>query len=690
MQIHKIIHRIYRCFCVIFISIFFVLWLFTYSAKTTLDIWGLITKWISNLSKKTVKISGKAVVQDLYDINLSSINVNLLQPLDDSIQDTVISLNSICNCNLSKQDVINILYYADGAFQRDIKNLAWNKFEEPNSAVMSESCYKFNKGVYEQATWDASKIVKTTPSFNTLCQKNVADVFIKMYVNKKNKSSVGDSVKDSEAFWNGTLDDSSYDLLVDVYDVAKLLFVDPQEPPKVYYYSYSMPTLSNVDGTYNYKVPTEIDWFSPYNNTTTTMTQVQNSGSDVIYGSGSNTNWDSQTSWNNNFNGNVDPDIVNFVTTVTRTNTETTNPETIYLWNECVSWFSYQFYESGEIVETWVDLVFLSGEMTADEYMEEILESIQSLQCNNDYICQSRETPSCPDCVWTSWWVSDLEEIEEILNSIEEIWDEELDEMTVACISNCFQTQKTVDSQLLCVAKCMCNTIESPFFDPVEYPWLSPIFKLKFCVIPVSDLSGVWKTKKASNVESIFTEIYKLLETLRNSWELMVAEKTREMMDSSYKKSNIASQLSFTIVSSKASHVSQPSQASKDQTQIDANTTYMSDILWFSKDVNDRREINKYVVADDPCKYVLAGNAAATSVENNESLLKSCNEEREKNKYVPNLTGAVEDIDNTKMDLLTSSYSEFMAVNANYWKEINDMLESIAYQSNVLLQKNNK
>lgn len=685
MQIRKIcINSIKLVF--LLITVFFVSKFFVYAASTTLDLWSFLDKGIDKLYKKTNKVSGKAVVQDLYDITLNNIKKDQAWPMRDAIWDSAVVLSSICDCNITQQDVINILYDADKSFKRDIKNLIWNEFSEPNKQSMRDSCYTFNSGIAikNNLLWSVSN-----SKANDVCQENVAQVFSQIILNVKNSSSVKDSVQDSEAFFNWTLDDSSYDILLDVYDVAKLLFLAPQEPPVVLFYNYSMPELSNADGVYQNKNHTQMDWFSPYNNTTTsTSTQGQWIWSDIIYWSWwlSNQSWNQ---WNNNINGNADTDIQNFVTTIKETNTETSNPETVYLWNECVSWFSYQFYESGVIVETWTEVVTVSGEVTADEYMEYILGEIDSFKCNNDMICQGWETVSCPDCMWTTGGGSDLDEIEDVLNSVQELWDEELDEATVSCIANCRETQNAIESKVLCVAKCLCKTIESPLFDPIETPWLWPIFKLKYCIIPVTDVSGISKSVTVDTVESIFLEIYKILDWLRNSGELMVSEKTRELVDSAYKKSNIASQLSFTITSDKASHPSQETEAGRVDAQVQFNTQLMSNLLWFSEKL-ESDEVNKYVIVDDYCEYMYGNDVWSTSASNKESLIDACNQRKhERNSKVSGMD-IVSNMENVKIPWTKKVYEQFLSQNSVFWREVQKGLEWIKSQAELLYKKNNK
>jgi hypothetical protein len=96
----------------------------------------------------------------------------------------------------------------------------------------------------------------------------ISDFYADVQVNKKSVSTLTNRIDGNEYFWNGTLDDSTYDLLVDVYDIAKILFGKEAatQPPEVVF--FDMPEINNADGAYSDdNQTTVVDRFSPYNTT---------------------------------------------------------------------------------------------------------------------------------------------------------------------------------------------------------------------------------------------------------------------------------------------------------------------------------------------------------------------------------------------------------------------------------------
>gem|GEM_PF-3515256 len=132
--------------------------------------------------------------------------------------------------------------------------------------------------------------------------------------------------------------------------------------------------------------------------------------------------------------------------------------------------------------------------------------------------------------------------------------------------------------KLTCYAKCACKTYESPVFDPSTFPGLTSAFKLKFCIVPVME-NNIVDDKIVYNIASVFTEIYNVLQNLRNSGQMAVNVKTKEFLDSSLKKNNFADQLSFSINSTKKPVFSQESELTQTEEQIEFNTSLMKNIL---------------------------------------------------------------------------------------------------------------
>ena len=151
------------------------------------------------------------------------------------------------------------------------------------------------------------------------------------------------------------------------------------------------------------------------------------------------------------------------------------------------------------------------------------------------------------------------------------------------------------------MAKCFCTTYESKFFDPTVYPGLSPVFKIKFCVIPATEVQKS-NEKTVRSIQSVFDVMYDLVADLKYGGETMPTVKTKTYLDSSYMKNSFGKKISFLITSSSKRHVSNVSKKTKDGNQEKFNEEMLSAVLKQSADPTALDERNKYIVAQDAYK----------------------------------------------------------------------------------------
>lgn len=689
MQTHKYTKYfvfICMCLCIMFFS----------SQKCfAVDI---LEKSLNKIEKNIDKsASKKTVVKDIYKSSLNQFHYDQLTVLSHTVSKVREQANERYFCSLKDKDVINILYYANLSFRRDIDTMTLPSISKPDTNDMKSSCGKFNICVWQVnwQIWDVSTY---------WCLPKMSSLYADISSNEKSVSTLVDRIQWTEYFWNGTLDDSTYDLLVDVYDVSKILFGEEStvEPPETVF--FDMPKLNNANGMYeDTSSSTVVDWFSPYNTTTTNSTSNQgwnpNAGSTLHNWLGLSNQWatsatnniwsmsnnlqsnlsaevvsqdDSEnqgsTPINNNLNEWLDDDISNFIQTVNTLSVESQNVTTVSLWNQCVSGFSYQYKTGYTITDTWVilapGLVEPEDEVPqqpVEEYLADVLQQIHALQCNNDFVCDSWESTTCPDCMPMASWTTVVAEVENLINSLELGSWEEITQQTVGCINHCKQTQTSIEALLLCVAKCFCTTYESRQFNPTEFPWLSPIFKLKFCVIPATQVQKD-NTKIARSIQTVFDVMYDLVTDLKYGWWTMPAVKTKTYLDSSYMKNSFAKNISFLITSNSKKHVSQVSKKAKDENQEKVNTSLSKDIVWFATDPADFDEKNKYVVAQESYQW--------------------------KSEEILNLWDQIhESLGNDIVITADARFNQFLQLNANFWKEVKEILQEFNTQSDILKKK---
>ena len=582
---HRKIVYMFR-FVTFCLSVFFFLWISVWGSWewTPLD---FVSQWVDKMERQFEVNSSKwkAVVKDLYSDALEQIQYSQVSPVFQAVKQTTQSLNDQYLCTIKDEDVINILYKVNSVLKNNIKNL-WQNISTPTKNDMISSCSKLNNCIFN------SDKATTTPDSLSYCKLVANNTFVEEYANSYNISSIWDDNKGHDAFWNSSLSDSSYDILNDINVLSKILFDSVDEPVEVLF--YEMPTVSVWDDWDLDWGPTmQNDWYSPY------YIPVNDPDGGEWDGGWWGDWWDwwdpdggEPTWWPNPVEGEEGDDFQEFVQEVTYY--VEWKEWSSFLWNNCVDWFEIEWYDgyTYTVIETWITDWAPS---TPTEYREQLLDDINDLWCNHNGICDLWESPSCNECAISWWWSHETHEGQLIFGEIPEIPD---DPETLNCFASCSSQPCTATSceRLMCYAKCLCITYESPFFDPAEFPWLWTVFKMKFCVQPVMD-HKTSTTKKVYNIATIFIEINNLIQDLRNSGELMVNKKTKEFLEAWFTNNNFAKSFSVSIDNTKKAPQSRWSEKQEKENQINLNTILMENILWFdAEETVDWSGRNKYII----------------------------------------------------------------------------------------------
>ena len=335
---------------------------------------------------------------------------------------------------------------------------------------------------------------------------------------------------------------------------------------------------------------------------------------------------------------------------------------------------------------SWVDWV---ETVTPWEYLSGLLSDLSTMSCNGDGVYQDWESSDCSDASSSSsTGVSDIDQIEALLNAAQQSgsnFDEE--NPVLWCFQKCESVPCNATScdKIICYAKCSCLLYESPTFNPEITPGLTSIFKIKFCVVPVME-NNLSNNKTIYNIAAIFSEIYKVLQNLRNSGQMAVNVKTKEFLDIGLRDNNFADQLSFSINSSVKPSFAQISELTQTQEQLDLNTSRMEWILWFAKDPWLDYEKNKYVVMDTPCEYVASKQIAETP-DQETKILEDCRAEREKIIQMPEMETMERALQDQKTVLLDVEFENFLRQNRDFWYQTKLMFDTRVESAEVLKNK---
>ena len=622
-----------------------------------------LSQWVDKVEKNIdiSKMQWKAIVDNLYSKALEQAQYWEIEPLLNSVKKATVDLNETFLCNLRDNDVLNILYNSNDEFRKNIKTISVN-FKRPVKDDMVQWCSKLIACISNNS--GATKI-KDSLSY---CKSVVGSYYINQYQNNYSLYSLSSDNKWSDAFWNNSLDDSSYDILSDIYVLAKILFDEPKEASEVLFYEFPNLTTQNRwwDDVQSSVI---VNWYSPYYDDVSGP-ENENTWDDSWEWSWDWWDWNPQNDWLWwDVNWNIDDDFNGFVgeTTYVLEGKEWYS----FLWNSCISWFEIPWYSgySYTVLITWEDSWYF---VNLPHQVQSIIDNIDSFSCNHNGICEeSFESATCADCTHTPP-EEDSPELSWLLNHVLLTW---LNAQTLSCFSSCSDIPCTATScdRLVCYAKCLCLTYESPYYDPVENPWLWALFKLKFCVIPVVEHKVV-TTKKVSNLASVFNEINNVVQNLRDSGQLMLNKKTKEFLEAGFSNNNFAKQISFSIDWYEKIPSQKWSEKQEKEDQLNLNTMMMENILWFEeKRTLEWNWRNKYIVK---WGMIQENTVIDTTQSTNDSLY-----------WLAEPSELVSSLQVGHLSSMWSQLSEFLESNLNFWISTKDVFESLNITAKSLLDK---
>lgn len=645
----------------------------------------------------------KAGVSSLFKQSLKVVQWRDTQVVDNSVNvvlDKIVEQAPSCSTAITKADIINVLYYTDnyGSLATSIP------FGIGNGAIYARDA-SFRRIIDQTIAKDASIKVPTVQERNTSCIKitycmnniqikedvslntntqqkcenTVRDAYMSAMLTNRSVSLITEWSFGENIFQNGTLDDSDYDLMDDIYRIGTLLFQSYIPPVELVY--YQLPTAGQWSNGSNTNTP-GTPWYIPPSNVvgpvvSTTTPWAQSSYTpgmfDVWWVSVSpagNNGWSTTTVWWST------PDTPIDDTFIDQTNTSITDqlplpssPEVIIWSNICIVADDPIVAMADQPVDT---ITFEEYQWLLDDYyaLLDEQEIINQLISEDEDISISAPAydPSDPTSVQTYQdEIQSLEqEIVDIVSNTFDVTKDPNDPTINSCLADCDGLPKL--DYAICTAKCLCGEVWSAAVSNNGFEIIKKdAFKIKFCQIPASPTS-VKRNRSIYSIEEIFDEMRNIFVSLKSSGELFKHVRTKEFLDSSVKKNKFGQMFSFNIQVGVKSTKDQASANNYKIQQEEANQKLESTLLNQASNLAPTTERNKYIIIANPALTKAALQSDGTVADLTQRLTWEVAFLESAKKV---LDGAsVNDTQIAKNNMVNSQVTEFFAANFKFRDQV--------------------
>lgn len=515
---------------------------------------------------------GKPVVSNLYT---KALKIAKHREVDSSVDafDHLADIYATCPW-VETQDFINVLYNANTSFRTTFVQL-FPSANTPTKRATNKSYSKFLTCKWRQSTPTAIANINT----------EINGHYFDMYSNTYTLDALNSHNFWSDLFWNGTLDDSSFDLLYDIQQIGNILFEDFVDSPQVLF--YRLPSLSSSSSVAS-------DASSAY--------QLGGGGGSFpwtdSYGANSDLFLDDVGGQDDDNVEDVyqDAEILDFIdSNASRGSSSDDGGDDIFANNQCIvpwtpdEWWSgweEEILMDPEAYLSWI-ADFMNAALSFDldiSLFDQSDDDAQDSQANT-YAEAAFGSPQAGTCEYTCQQLPLLQQPKCELDC------------AVACIQSCDEFSSLTD-KAICVSDCTCFMISGP-----NGAWrekMEDMYRIKFCKVPVQQQSAPsWK--KVKSIQAIFQVFSDIFEGLRDSGQMTKFTKTHEFLDGNIKINfveNFAFSISMAFKPLFAQMNASITRQQEEQEQRDLSTAVL-DINVSSPETDD---YNKYIVVSDPIK----------------------------------------------------------------------------------------
>ncbi len=610
---------------------------------------------------------------NIYTSSYDMVKWMEMQTKKDSFEYTVDYMNTYYDsCSVSEDDLYNIYSISNPAAVYIQSWLDWRYQLDIEREDFIDSCINVVSCVSDQ---DMSYLEDNyTPDTRDLCIDTIAWV-----MSNAEKSMLSLEWLELQNFWwdrfmNGSLDDSPYDLLVDIKNIWDALFEDNEEPEEVFFYeiwwwnwwsTWSGWPSSSTTWASSWAWWTSWWWTSWWWSTWETSTW---SWEDNWWTWEENWwTWENWAIWEENW-GTETWSWENWDTWEESWGTEAWSWEDNW-WAPSTSESSSSPINNFICDETWELL-------TEEEMNESQNENLESIASSINEWNQSMAS-ALPQLVWTDWidwddwasWTSWWTTSSGMPTSFDP---DDMDSSMDTFADNVFwdSADNVEFDEFIATAGWMSFTECSASWDT------DSIFWIRVCMI-FTETTWVVDQKVINATEEAIDEINNVLLKLKRSWAIMKHKKTDEMWEIWLQDIDFWEIFSFDLVL-RTKPIFPWYWSYKDEVRIamfeENNRSMEESILWMHSSQDLEAEKNKYLVRANPAR-MNATSSPSWSVSNRQTNIDYANLRAD------SLTIDYEDIPDNMSD--SDRYKSmdifhwFLEFNMSYWEQKNSTLWSI-------------
>lgn len=585
---------------------------------------------------------------NIYDQAYALAKKNTLGSITEAFSSVSDNLNAQYNCSLTASD-ISVVIASDPILNASLAGYTG----KPNFVIDNDQLVRSCVRIAQCAKGQEFKEFQVSENYSqeayTYCRQIASQAFNNTISITAKKNTIDAANRGDDMFYNGSLDDSPFDLLLDMQMIGDVLFKSNTAAPQVILYDFpwvgwagSSPTYFNPNGASS--SPNAAISFGGVGWSNTSVNSTVNQTNSTI-----TPNSPASNSQNISLASTQALDQLVTYNRSTQTATSTTNTAAATTTTTSNNLLC--------IAPSQVTAPLASPEQIRANQIVEAQNFVAAVQTYNQAIngpqalAQTLTSPALQNNSSTSTAVANLGGSANQGNAGNSNNSSNPNNAANSCIAKCDWLAPA--DKVACQAKCLCETKYSD----------NGIFGISVCTVPTAQ-TEVIGGKSVKTVEEIVDEINNVLTALKNSWQLMKHTKSKEFLDTSLSKIKLNQILSFDMnIAFKPiydSHVNQEKKESK-KSQEQAIADRARQGIYTDGGIGQER--NKYVVLTNPIRQQLA--ATDLSVQSSPSPTTSID-----NAFPYTIAKT---LNNDMINVISS----FMEQNAILWQQVSETMNAI-------------